>query len=180
MHRVYGHVGCLIHPFGLWMTAMPLDPVPLDVVHGCKLVQPFPEVTILHGLFSRRAPAVTLPVRQPLRDAQPKILRVCGEAYLRRLFSCARPSMAAISSMRLLVVWRSAPLTSFSASLCFSNAAQPPGPGFPRQAPSVKISTRSFNGFPIRELQDPSAARRPGSRGVGIRGWTQLARAETG
>src|SRR5690348_6793344 len=49
--------------------------------------------------------------------------------------------MAAISSIRLFVVSASPPASSFSFSPMRISAAQPPGPGFPRQAPSVKIST---------------------------------------
>src|SRR5690242_15764149 len=49
--------------------------------------------------------------------------------------------MAAISSIRLLVVSGSPPETSRSLSPVRRSAAQPPGPGFPRHAPSVNIST---------------------------------------
>ena len=50
--------------------------------------------------------------------------------------------MAAISSMRLLVVGASPPEISLSLPLKVRIAPQPPGPGFPEQAPSVQISTR--------------------------------------
>src|SRR5688572_20123682 len=43
--------------------------------------------------------------------------------------------------MRLLVVAASPPYSSFSVPLARSSAPQPPGPGLPRQAPSVWIST---------------------------------------
>src|SRR4051794_37621124 len=56
-------------------------------------------------------------------------------------FSASRPLMAAINSIRLLVVSGSPPASSFSLSPMRSNTPQPPGPGFPRQAPSVKSST---------------------------------------
>src|ERR1700722_17369509 len=49
--------------------------------------------------------------------------------------------MAAINSMRLLVVESSAPETSLRSLPATSNAPQPPGPGLPRQAPPVNIST---------------------------------------
>ena len=49
--------------------------------------------------------------------------------------------MAAISSMRLLVVARSPPEISFSCAPERRIAPQPPGPGLPLHAPSVKIST---------------------------------------
>src|SRR5919108_3466311 len=50
-------------------------------------------------------------------------------------------SIAAIISIRLLVVKRALPDICFSSSRYLRTAAQPPGPGFPRQAPSVKIVT---------------------------------------
>src|SRR5216684_1746212 len=49
--------------------------------------------------------------------------------------------MAAISSMRLLVVSVSPPAISFSTPRKRSTAPHPPGPGLPLHAPSVKIST---------------------------------------
>ncbi len=43
--------------------------------------------------------------------------------------------------MRLLVVWGSPPESSFSRLPERITTPQPPGPGLPLQAPSVKIST---------------------------------------
>src|SRR5262245_10974511 len=54
--------------------------------------------------------------------------------------------IAAISSMRLLVVRISPPQSSFSFPRQRRIAPQPPGPGLPLQAPSVKISTTSSPG----------------------------------
>ena len=48
-----------------------------------------------------------------------------------------RAPIAAVSSMRLLVVLGSAPIISFSEPPALRTAPQPPGPGLPRQAPSV-------------------------------------------
>src|SRR5882757_9475645 len=56
-------------------------------------------------------------------------------------FSASRPEMTPISSMRLLVVAGSPPLSSRSRAPIRRIAAQPPGPGLPLQAPSVKSST---------------------------------------
>jgi hypothetical protein len=39
--------------------------------------------------------------------------------------------------MRWLVVWGAEPLTARSAPSSKMSAAQPPGPGFPEQAPSL-------------------------------------------
>ena len=49
--------------------------------------------------------------------------------------------MTARSSMRLFVVSRSPPESSFSRPMQLSMAAQPPGPGLPEQAPSVYMQT---------------------------------------
>ena len=51
--------------------------------------------------------------------------------------------MTAVSSMRLFVVWLVPPQSSRSLPCQRSSAPQPPGPGLPLQAPSVKISTAS-------------------------------------
>jgi hypothetical protein len=50
--------------------------------------------------------------------------------------------MAAMSSMRLLVVCGSPPLSSRVWPFHCRIAPQPPGPGFPEQAPSVKIEAQ--------------------------------------
>src|SRR3546814_2690623 len=71
--------------------------------------------------------------------------------------------MAAVSSMRLLVVAGLAPLISSSLLPNRSRAAQPPGPGLPRQAPSVKISTRS-PGSPLISAMTASALDAIGGR----------------
>src|SRR4029079_19527279 len=55
--------------------------------------------------------------------------------------SASRPRIAASSSMRLLVVSGSPPTTSRSFAPVLKSTAQPPGPGLPRHAPSVNIST---------------------------------------
>jgi hypothetical protein len=57
--------------------------------------------------------------------------------------SASSPAIAAMSSMRLFVVIASPPLSSRSRSPSRSSAPQPPGPGLPRQAPSVNSSTMS-------------------------------------
>src|SRR5580693_6171741 len=60
-------------------------------------------------------------------------------------FSASRALIAAISSMRLFVVNRSPPKISFSFSPMRRIAPQPPGPGLPLHAPSVKISTSGLS-----------------------------------
>src|SRR6476661_981326 len=68
------------------------------------------------------------------------MLSVWGRT-LHGFFSASSARIAASSSMRLLVVSGSPPMSSRSFSPIRSSAAQPPGPGLPRHAPSVKIST---------------------------------------
>src|SRR5690348_1605871 len=60
-------------------------------------------------------------------------------------FSASSAAIAAISSMRLLVVAGSPPDNSFSTAPWRSTAPQPPGPGLPLHAPSVKISTSGID-----------------------------------
>jgi hypothetical protein len=52
-------------------------------------------------------------------------------------FSASSAVMAASSSMRLLVVTASPPESSLRCGPEIRIAPQPPGPGFPEQAPSV-------------------------------------------
>src|SRR6266702_3520627 len=56
-------------------------------------------------------------------------------------FNASSAAIAAISSMRLFVVMTSKPDSSFSVSPKRRMAPQPPGPGLPLHAPSVKMST---------------------------------------
>src|SRR5580704_14887274 len=56
--------------------------------------------------------------------------------------SASSAEIAAISSIRLLVVWVSPPLISRRRPPHSRIAPQPPGPGLPEQAPSVCITTR--------------------------------------
>src|ERR1700754_2807226 len=58
-------------------------------------------------------------------------------------FKASSAAITAISSIRLFVVFASPPNSSFSWSPKRRMAPQPPGPGLPLQAPSVKMSIRS-------------------------------------
>ncbi len=60
-----------------------------------------------------------------------------------RNFTTDKPIIAAINSIRLLVVSGSEPLNSRSLSCHCKIAAQPPGPGFDKHDPSVWITTGS-------------------------------------
>src|SRR5258708_30083639 len=67
-------------------------------------------------------------------------LSVCRSTRQGRL-SASNAAIAAISYMRLLVVWGSPPLSSLTRSPNARIAPQPPGPGLPEQAPSVWMTT---------------------------------------
>src|SRR5690349_2938616 len=63
--------------------------------------------------------------------------------------------MTAVSSILLLVVAASPPNSSFSTLPSRRMAPHPPGPGLPRQAPSVNISTTlSVMDLFVRSLRD--------------------------
>src|SRR5581483_8182556 len=79
-------------------------------------------------------------------------------------FSASSPRIAASSSIRLLVVSGSPPESSRSLAPMRRSTPQPPGPGFPRQAPSVNIST---SGSPVSgqlsgQLEDHALGRMVG------------------
>ena len=57
-------------------------------------------------------------------------------------FNALSADMTAVNSMRLLVVFSSPPLSSFSVVLWRNITPHPPGPGLPEHAPSVNISMR--------------------------------------
>src|ERR1700733_14047907 len=75
-------------------------------------------------------------------------------------FSAFNPSITAVISMRLLVVAASPPDNSFSCAPMRRIAPQPPGPGFPEQAPSVKSSTLFMVARPDGEPLRTSPGRR--------------------
>lgn len=81
------------------------------------------------------------PCAQPLVIPSTTYLLSVVSRTLHGYFSAERAFITPESSMRLLVVCDSPPESSFSLPSQRSIAPQPPGPGFPLQAPSVKIST---------------------------------------
>src|SRR5215217_3192326 len=82
----------------------------------------------------------TQPLIQRLMPFRTYSLSVCNTTVQGR-FSASSALIAAVSSIRLLVVAGSPPESSRSTSPYFRIAAQPPGPGFGLQPPSVQIST---------------------------------------
>ena len=62
---------------------------------------------------------------------------VCRSTREGTIFKASSAEIAAISSMRLLVVTASPPESSLRCRPEINIAPQPPGPGFPEQAPSV-------------------------------------------
>jgi hypothetical protein len=109
----------LIDAFVAWHPGMALDPAPFELVAPDQLIQLLPQILVFDGLLVGGTPAALFPVVYPLGDA------------------ASRARMTAVSSIRLLVVRASAPFSSFSISPMIKSAPQPPGPGLPRQAPSV-------------------------------------------
>src|SRR5438874_6262687 len=73
----------------------------------------------------------------PLLRYCESVLRVTSHGSLR----ARRPSIAALSSMRLLVVLGSLPYISLTNPSKRRIHAQPPGPGLPTHAPSVVMTT---------------------------------------
>src|SRR5687767_10778339 len=59
-----------------WVVSMALHPMPGDVVAGSRLVEFPPEILVLHRLVVGRAPAASLPVVHPLRNALAHILGI--------------------------------------------------------------------------------------------------------
>jgi hypothetical protein len=122
------------------VAGMALDPVPGNLVAFDRLVQRLPQLGVLHRLLVGGLPAVPLPAVNPAGDA---VLHIFAESVCistsHGSFSAFSASIAAISSMRLLVVSASPPDSSLRVPLKRRIAPQPPGPGLPEQAPSVKI-----------------------------------------
>ena len=106
-------------------------------------IQAPPQFGILHGLTGGRLPSVSLPEFEPARNAIPHVLRIGGQAHP----ACAVEGFQRADGRH--------ELHSVVGGLTFGSedfplptpkredGPQPPGPGFPRHAPSVKISTRS-------------------------------------
>ena len=85
------------------------------------------------------------PYTHPLVTASTRYLLSLVRMTRQGCFRALKPSMAASSSMRLLVVIGSPPESSFSIPLYRKTAPQPPGPGLPEQAPSVNSCTSFFS-----------------------------------
>src|SRR3954469_20066068 len=60
---------------------MALYPMLLDVVEGATVVQPLPQVHVLHRLLVRRAPGAALPAVDPFRNALLHVLRIGVDAH---------------------------------------------------------------------------------------------------
>src|SRR5437660_8356751 len=63
---------------------MSRHPAPFDRVAGAELIEPLPEVLVLHRLAVRGAPAARLPRRKPLRDPAPDVFGIGVEPRLHR------------------------------------------------------------------------------------------------
>ena len=127
----------------LGMAAVALDPMPFDPVRRGGVDQLLPQLGILDRLLVRRAPAVAPPVVDPAGDSVADVDAVGVELRPGTGASAPRaPWIAAISSMRLLVVSGSPPdELALLVAHAQQHAPSRPGPGLPRHAPSVNIST---------------------------------------
>ena len=115
------------------------------LVSRAGIDQLLPQLGILDGLLVGRAPTVLPPSRiHPVIPRRHSPYR-CDLHPAGRL-EASSPRIAAISSIRLLVVSASPPEISLSLRAGRSRAAQPPGPGIAGHAPSVNIST---SGSPV-------------------------------
>ena len=85
------------------------------------------------AVFQPRAFQAWIQVLMPLRRYWLSVKMLTAQGC----FNDDRASIAAVSSMRLLVVRRSPPNSSLVCPPELRNAPQPPGPGLPLQAPSV-------------------------------------------
>src|SRR5690349_5903459 len=62
-------VGKGVRPLVLGMSVVPAHPEPFDAMGGIELVQPLPQIDVLHRLPVGGAPALALPAIDPLRNA---------------------------------------------------------------------------------------------------------------
>ena len=138
-HALAGErVGALV----LGMAGMALHPMPSTWWRRGGGVERLPQIGILDRLPVGGPPAVAAPAVDPAGDAVADIDAVGVERSAARPVSASSAAIAASSSIRLLVVSGSPPDSSLLARpvAAISTAPQPPGPGLPLQAPSVKIS----------------------------------------
>ncbi len=146
-------VGALV----LVMAVMALHPMPAHLVPLGGLLEPLPQLDIADRLLVGGPPAVPLPALDPARDAAAEVVRVGVKVDVGGDFSASSAEIAAISSMRLLVVSSSPPFSSLRCWPACKMAPQPPGPGLPEQAPSVWITTFGLS-LNVSMLPEPVVA----------------------
>ena len=149
------------------MARMPLDPMPFDVLRRGGRIQPLPQILILDRLARGGAPAARLPVRQPFGDALQHVLRIGVQLHRAAALQRAerldrgRELHAVVGGRRLR-----RPTASLRSLPATSSAAQPPGPGLPRQAPSVIDLDRRVIGPHFAGRLRGAAPARAGARGA--------------
>ena len=84
--RRHALAGKLVGALIVVMADMAFDPMPADFVAVGRLLQPLPQLGILHRLPVRGAPAVLLPAFDPAGDAAAQIIGVGIELDVRRRF----------------------------------------------------------------------------------------------
>src|SRR6185437_9148031 len=72
-HRIDGLVGEPVDPLVAGHTGVAGHPVPLDGMTACQLIEPLPQILILHGLAVCGEPAPRLPCVHPFPDAAPHV-----------------------------------------------------------------------------------------------------------
>lgn len=99
------------------MTGMALDPVQRHLMAASFFIKGLPQFGVLNRLLIGSHPSVALPAENPFRNAILHVGAIGIEIDFTRLFQKAQGSIAAISSIRLLVVSASPPQTSFSMAV---------------------------------------------------------------
>src|SRR5205807_6063099 len=61
-------------------AGVPRHPVPLELMAGGELIEPLPQVLVLHRLAGGGAPAARLPFGEPLGDAAANVFRIGVQA----------------------------------------------------------------------------------------------------
>ena len=136
--RRWRALASLIDALVAHIARMPLTHTTRPRGAGSRRIEPLPQVLVLYRLLVGRAPAARLPVRQPLDDARADVLGVGVAAARARRASSARERHDGPHQLHAVVGRLRFGAGELLLLVLASNSApQPPGPGLPRQAPSV-------------------------------------------
>src|SRR5210317_2643046 len=73
------------------MTGVPLDPMPMHLMTGCRSVQSLPEILIGDGFSRCRFPTIFLPIGEPFGDSVFHINGIGKHMDGARTFQCRKP-----------------------------------------------------------------------------------------